>query len=209
MKINPKRGESFHQEHYKLLDTKSKKDKAALRLSEFKKGSREAIIEPTLYSPELRIIGQPDIIFFHKDSAKIIELKSKRFEKASPLDEIQVQAYMLMLNHEDTKILRNNNPSSCVKKNHKKVHGFVLYRDGKINPVFLNDGELIKTKASKLLEDLIIYKSIDDLPEPSSCNEYCINFRHCTKRKGGYNYENTFAGSGRFEIERPAYHARV
>ncbi len=205
-------GERFHEKYFSLLRNgleKDKRDMVSFRMLELTNGSREIIIEPTIFSEELGMVGEPDVIVFSKNSEKVLELKNKSFYEGSELDKIQVQTYMTILENKDAKIIRDiHTAPSDVKKNHKKVKGFVLYRDGKLMPVSLKDKELIKSKTSEILEDIGNYNSIFDLPKPTNCDAYCINAMHCIKRNG-VRHENIFASPGGFEIESPLYGARA
>lgn len=205
-------GERFHEKKYRLLRTgiwKNKRDYASFQLLKMKNASKEVMIEPTLFSEDLGLIGEPDVIFFSKDSASILELKNKRSYEMSPLDIIQVEAYIMLFGNQDSKIIRNGykDPRSIKKYYRKDVKGSIMYNDGTIMRVPLENKDKIESNVSEISENLKICKSISDLPEPTRCNINCVNFYHCEKK--GKLYENTPASPGRFEIESPPYLTRA
>lgn len=205
-------GERFHEKKYKLLRDgiwKNKKDYVSFQLFKMKNASKEIMIEPTLFSEDLGLIGEPDVIFFSKDSASILELKNKRFYEMSPLDIIQVEAYIMLFRNQDSKIIRNGykDPRSIKKYYREDVKGSIMYNDGTIMRVPLKNKDKIESNLLEISENLKKCNSISDLPEPTKCNINCVNFNHCDKK--GKFYENIFASPGRTEIESPFYSARA
>lgn len=205
-------GKRFHEKNYKLLRNgfwKDKRDYASFQLFKMKNESKEIMIEPTLFSEELGLIGEPDVIFFSKDSASILELKNRRSYEMSLLDNIQVEAYVMLFGDQGSKIIRNGyKDTRSIKKYYKEdIRGSILYNDGAIMRVPLQNNDKIESKISEISKNLKRYKSISDLPKPTRCSTNCVNFYHCEKK--GKFYENTFADSGRAEIESLVYSRRA
>ncbi len=212
VKINRPNTQKFHRKCFIMLEKDFRADPkhiTSYNLLKFKDKSNGILIEPTIFTKEFGLIGEPDIFFEQLNSADIVEIKDRDYKERSAFDVIQAKTYMFIIGCQDSKIIKrgNNFPKSIRKQHRENVSGHILYRGGKIISVPPIDRGIIELKASEILETIKRYNSISDLPEPTRCDSGCVNFYHCEKK--GNVYENTFASPGRAEIKSLAYLARA
>jgi hypothetical protein len=216
----------FHRECFNILEGKRNKkrnhkpalsseasyalnDRVASELFRFKKDSKKILVEPTIFSKKLGVVGEPDAVSFSGEFTDILEFKDRAAYGSSKIDELQVEAYMAIFGNEDSNIIEDGLGPSMINEKYKtKVRGFLIYKNGKIMQVQLKNEDLISLRASELLEEIRNYNSIYDLPLPRKCVPDCINALYC-KRRSGVLYENTAASPGRSKGKSRAYRARA
>lgn len=190
VKINTHKsgGERFHEKQFKFLRGElDDRNVSAVtsRLLDLKNESDVVLIEPTLFSDDLHIIGQPDVLLFSENSATVVELKNKKLYEKSVFDRIQIATYMLIFKDYSSKIVENGNmePISIEERYKKNPLGILLYKDGKAIPSSQRDEDVIKMKATDLLEKIGTYSSIQELALPQRCDTDCVNFNYCSRKR--------------------------
>ncbi len=208
----------FHKECFKILEDKRNKNgnhnhalnyKVSSELYMFKKGSRKILIEPTIFSRTLGMVGEPDAVLFSKESTNILEFKDRTTYERSKIDGLQVETYMTIFGKDDSRIIGDCSEPKRIDNEYKTdIRGFLIYNNGKVMQVQLKNEELIHLRASELLEEIRNYNSINDLPLPRSCVPECVNALYC-KRRSEVLYENTPASSRGPKGKSRAYRARA
>lgn len=205
---SPDPKEMFHIKYLSLLKNglESVKDSDAVASVLFKEKSQNKRFEitPTIRSEEFHIIGAPDIIFYSENCMHIVELKDRKHLTFYKTDKMQVETYMT---------IEKSNRDSDLKIHEmglegKEIRGSLLYNNGSLVPVILENEALIKSTALKTLSNIRRFKSVFDLPEPKKCNPDCENLTYCSRRKG-MNYESIITSPGRIEVQSPFYSQRA
>ena len=220
MKINVGKSNKniFHKECFKVLEDKRNKNgdrnhalnyKVSSELYMFKKGSRKILVEPTIFSRDLGVVGEPDAVLFSREFTDILEFKDRTTYERSKIDELQVETYMTIFGKEDSSIIGGDLRPMIIDEEYKTgIRGFLIYNNGKVMQVQLKNEKLIRLRASELLEEIRNYNSINDLPLPRRCVPECVNASYC-KRRSEVLYENTAASSRRTKGKSRAYRARA